>query len=247
MKKFLFYLAICLLPNSGFSQINWVYNMASAQVLSLDQNKLIVLDFTASWCKPCKTMDEKLWSSEEMKELSKNFIFFKVDIDENRELALKYSINSIPNVIISNIAGDNLWSMVGYGGSNKAYLDVFKQAPADISSLNQKLLPFLDNKETVEDIFELGKSYQDIVKDQIKGELKMSFLNKSNSCFKKVQKKKTTQSKEAELRIILNLVYRGKPDKALEKLEEFPEDYFTYELMELRKSIKELCLSKTEE
>lgn len=244
MKRILFYFTICLLPVSGFSQINWVYDMTTAQALSLNQNKLIVLDFTATWCKPCKTMDERLWSSEEMKEIAGQYIFFKVDIDNNTAMASRFSIKSIPHVIVTNIAGDDLWSITGYSRSNKVYIDAFKQVPSDISLLNQKLLPFLKNKTTLEETFELGKAYQDLAKDQIKGQLKMSFLSLSNDCFKKLIKKKAIQAKEAELRLLLNLVYRGKTDKALGKIEKFPNDYFTEELMALKDSIRDLCQNK---
>lgn len=72
----------------------------------------------------------------------------------------------------------------------------------------------------------------------------MSFLSLSNDCFKKLIKKKAIQAKEAELRLLLNLVYWGKTDKALGKIEKFPNDYFTEELMALKDSIRDLCQNK---
>lgn len=63
---------------------NWKYN-----------GKLpCVVDFYADWCRPCKMMDpimEKL-----AKEYEGKVIFYKVNIDENKELATAYAINSIP-------------------------------------------------------------------------------------------------------------------------------------------------------
>jgi len=246
MKRTLFYIAISLLPLSVFSQINWVKDMTIAQALSIEKQKLIVLDFTASWCQPCKRMETELWSSPEMKELSDNFIFLKIDIDIEPIIASNYGIKSIPYVIITNIVGDELWRMIGYRGSIDDYIDVFKQVPTDVAQLNTNLLPSLRNEETTEDLFELGKTYQNLGRDQNNKTLKISFLDLSNKYFKKVKKKDTEQSQEAELRILLNLVYFGKPEKALTKIKKYPENYFTDELTELKNFTTELCLTNSQ-
>ncbi len=53
-----------------------------------------IVDFYADWCRPCKMMEptmEKL-----AKEYAGKIIIYKVNIDENKELASVYAINSIP-------------------------------------------------------------------------------------------------------------------------------------------------------
>ena len=240
MKHFLILVLIFLLPISIFSQIKWAHDLSSAQALSLEKGKLIVLDFTASWCKPCRTMEKKLWSNSEMNKLADNFIFVKIDIDSNQDLAMKYGVNSIPYVMVTNILGNNLWEEIGYSGNNNIYLKIFSQNP-DVSQLNIKLVPFFKNDNTIADEFELGKSYQNLAKVQSKNGLKYSFLRLSNQCFKKVIKNKNGQSKEAELRTVLNLVYKGKSKKALSKLNKFSESYFSGDLAKLMLDTKTLC------
>lgn len=53
-----------------------------------------VVQFTASWCGPCRMLAPRLESLAE----SEGFTYYKVDIDENSELAREFRIMSIPTV-----------------------------------------------------------------------------------------------------------------------------------------------------
>jgi thiol-disulfide isomerase/thioredoxin len=234
-------LLIALLPTSLYSQINWVYDYEQAQKMSITKGKLIVVDFYASWCAPCKTMDKELWSKPEMKRISDSLIFLKIDLDKNRYLATKFNIRAIPHVVVINITEDILWERNGYMGNSSFYIESFGNMPGNVTQLNQRLLPFFNAKETIQDNFELGKAYQTLGKTQTSISLKNTFLNLSDKNFKKVEKKNTEQSKEAELRILLNMVYDNKAEKVLSKFEKFPADYFSQDLTDLTNYVKALC------
>lgn len=246
MKRVRLIFLVFFIPFNLFSQINWVKEMSVAQALSVSTGKLIVIDFYATWCGPCKIMDSDLWSSAEMKEISDRFIFLRIDVDYETIIASEYHISTIPHVIITNITGDILWQKNGYNRNNKSYLEIFKNAPGDISQLNDKLLPFFLSETTAQDQFELGKAYQILGKNQSDAGLRTSFLSLSNKCFNKIKKEQTNQSKEAELRTILNLVYNDKPEKALSKLEKLAKDYFGEEMRELADFTEALCYKQTD-
>ena len=56
------------------------------------------IDFFAEWCMPCLMMSPVL---DDMSERFKGKIkFAKVNVDDNREIAQKFKIFSIPNMII---------------------------------------------------------------------------------------------------------------------------------------------------
>jgi len=62
----------------------------------INSDKLVVVDFYADWCMPCRFLSpllEKL--SKEYKEVE----FYKINVDENQELAFEYGISSIPTVL----------------------------------------------------------------------------------------------------------------------------------------------------
>ena len=76
----------------------------------LDQTKLVLVDFWAEWCGPCKQIAPTL---EELAEkYSENLSICKVDVDANRELALQYNVRSIPSLMIFK-NGEMVDSLIG--------------------------------------------------------------------------------------------------------------------------------------
>ena len=76
----------------------------------LEQTKLVLVDFWAEWCGPCKQIAPTL---EELAEkYSENLSVCKVDVDSNRELALQYNVRSIPSLIIFK-NGEMVDSLIG--------------------------------------------------------------------------------------------------------------------------------------
>ncbi len=63
----------------------------------IESNKIVVVDFFANWCGPCKML------SPVIEDLSNEMIdvtFLKVDVDNFNEIASEFQIMSIPAIII---------------------------------------------------------------------------------------------------------------------------------------------------
>jgi thioredoxin 1 len=63
----------------------------------LSSNKVVVADFWATWCGPCKAMGPSI--DELATEYEGKAIIGKVDVEENNDLAEKYAIRSVPTII----------------------------------------------------------------------------------------------------------------------------------------------------
>lgn len=57
-----------------------------------------VIDFSATWCGPCKMIAPVLEKVSE--EMDGKVAFYNVDVDENPELAQEYGIMSIPALVV---------------------------------------------------------------------------------------------------------------------------------------------------
>ncbi len=58
----------------------------------------VVVDFWAEWCGPCKMIAPIL--EELAEENSETFKVGKVNVDDNRQTAMKYSVRSIPTLLV---------------------------------------------------------------------------------------------------------------------------------------------------
>lgn len=61
-------------------------------------NGTVLVDFFAEWCGPCKMLTPTL--EKLSKEYEGRVKIVKVDVDDNMELARKFNIESIPNLIL---------------------------------------------------------------------------------------------------------------------------------------------------
>ena len=89
----------------------------------LKASKSSVIDVYADWCGPCKHMAPVF--EEVSQELKDSYSFFKINIDEERNLAIQYGVSSIPTILFFK-AGNLVGREVGFMGK-----DVMKEKIAE--------------------------------------------------------------------------------------------------------------------
>jgi thioredoxin 1 len=76
----------------------------------LNGEKAILVDFTASWCGPCKMMAPIL--QQVKNDLGDRITIVKVDIDRNPEAANEFGIQGVPTLLLFR-KGNLLWRQSG--------------------------------------------------------------------------------------------------------------------------------------
>ncbi|MBL7922687.1 MAG: thioredoxin fold domain-containing protein [Bacteroidia bacterium] len=85
--------------------------------------KPILVDFYATWCEPCKYLDEILDELE--KRLGEKALIYKLDVDEQGVLARTYHIMSVPTLMLFK-DGALLWRMAGFKLAHELEEEVLK-------------------------------------------------------------------------------------------------------------------------
>ena len=72
-------------------------NRESFEKIIAQDGKTVLVDFWATWCGPCRMIAPVL---EEVAKERPDVTVCKVDVDEERELALEYGVSSIPTLLV---------------------------------------------------------------------------------------------------------------------------------------------------
>jgi thioredoxin 1 len=132
-----------------------ITTLKELQEIASTQN-LIVIDFYAEWCGPCKKLKPFFVELAEKTEYKEKICFLKVDADEGDELCSKYSITGLPTVLFINKQLKVVNTIIGYQPEAiQKELDLYTNA----TILNEPI-PVV-NRTNIHDIFNI----QDIKKN----------------------------------------------------------------------------------
>ncbi len=220
-----------LISSFGLSaQPDWQYDLKQAQFAALNQGKLLLVDFTAEWCGPCKAMDRSVWNDQRIDSLSEKYISVKIDISNNPGTAQEFGVNAIPRVLILDASKSALGDHMGYQGVGQLS-SMISPFPANVSIINQSLVGVMTNPKDQLSHYNTAMAYQRylVVLD---GMAKASFFNQSSLHFDKARKlaKKRNDDileEKAILGNFISLADIGKPEKAIDDLHKYDEEDFS--------------------
>lgn len=76
----------------------------------ISANQLVLVDFFATWCQPCKMMHPVL--EQVKKVLGGRIRIIKVDVDRHNSVAANYRVQSVPTLMLFK-QGEVLWRSSG--------------------------------------------------------------------------------------------------------------------------------------
>lgn len=218
-KTILILLSLCFSVSLN-AQLLWFSNFDKAKEVANELNKLVVIDFGAAWCAPCRNMDHMVWESPEMEEVAGNFVALKINVDYDHVTPGLYSVTGIPKVVIATASGFPVWMSTGFT-SAEPLLSVIRSIPVDVGELNRTSLAFEKDKKGLKVNLDLAIALQNTGREVNNDNLRRKFLERSDYLLAKIKKLSSDAdiNREVELYSVLNILYNGKPEKALNKME----------------------------
>ena len=99
---------------------------------SVDSGEMMIIDFYADWCIPCKELDAMTFSDQRVIDESKKYTCYKVDMtktlsEENEKIREKFNILGMPTIIIIDSNGNETERLTGFVDADK-FLEILGKA-----------------------------------------------------------------------------------------------------------------------
>jgi len=216
-------LIIALLFGSNLVKAdNWIYSLEDAKKMAIATNKLILVDFWASWCEPCKKMDSESWSKDEIKEVMDNYVSVQIDIDKYTEIVNKYNVRGIPYVFIMDPNGKVIYQRMSFMSKGQVKKLLNKYA-LNTAFLQKDYLIYNKNINSNSG-FRLAQSYQNYsiyLNENVRNDflmLSLTYLKEVKKLLKRENRNNISMNQKIELIEIQEKLIRGDYSKCIKEL-----------------------------
>ena len=112
--------------------VTWL-SFDDGQAAARRDHKRLLVDFMAEWCGWCKKMDQEVYSLPAVAALGRDFVFVRIDVDKQPEVARRYQVTAYPTVIVMDGEARALKTIVGYEPAPEFLKDI-QAAPQNTPS-----------------------------------------------------------------------------------------------------------------
>ena len=136
MKKLIFILMLALAAGAAQAQVKFetkstdaVREMVDGSSMTLGdlKGKVVLLNFWATWCPPCRTMEREVFSRKDVGDfMEQHFVAAKYDVDKTtgKELLKRYGSGAIPLYLVFDTQGELLGRIQGAAKPDKFMADL---------------------------------------------------------------------------------------------------------------------------
>jgi thiol:disulfide interchange protein len=78
------------------------------------ENRPIMIDVYADWCRWCKTLDDETYVHKDVIAKAEEFVLLKLDADVHRSIMSQYRIGGLPTILFIDADGREIHRIIGY-------------------------------------------------------------------------------------------------------------------------------------
>lgn len=197
--------------------------------LAAAKGTFVIIDFYATWCGPCKIMDERVWSQDTVQSLQSHFVNRRIDATNTNTALAKYGVKSIPALIIQDANGKEYFRRVGYMAPEDV-IDLLNQFPPSMEGPYAADFVAKEQPDAFNSHFLRARHYQEAAR-AASGSIASRLANVSNDGLDDARKalaKNTSNPASLLERLDLmeaeNLLLSGRAKKALKALAALGDD-----------------------
>jgi thiol-disulfide isomerase/thioredoxin len=98
----------------------WGKELTPALAEAKSKNRKVLIDFEATWCGPCHTMDQWIWNDAEVAQaINAGYVGIKVDADLQKALVKRLKIEAYPTMMVMGADGAVLQRVTDYQSSKQ--------------------------------------------------------------------------------------------------------------------------------
>jgi thioredoxin-like negative regulator of GroEL len=116
-------------PDYKAPKVPWITDQDWSEIMATarEHDKPVLIDFTATWCGPCRLLDAMVFNEGEVIDELAEVVTFKVDIDKPEYAALKenFEIVKVPTLVWCDQRGKEVDRFTGYK-SSKEFLAIVR-------------------------------------------------------------------------------------------------------------------------
>lgn len=140
----------------GRAGIRWETRLDRAASLSRETNKPVLVEFWATWCTVCRSMDADVYSDEAVAEAMARVLPVRVDVDRETAIARKYEVAETPTLVLLDAYGNELFRFRG-GLPKERLLALLRELPPDIGRINRLSASLAETRTDVATIDALAR------------------------------------------------------------------------------------------
>ena len=138
------------------AESTWQSDWKTAFQSAREKHRLVFVDYFATWCKPCREMDERVFPLPAVQERLADFVLLRIDVDKNN-IANVQHVSGFPTYVFYDPGERERFRIVG-----ELSPEIFNRAVDDIRSVSQKFLnasALFDQKKDVDAELLTGNTY----------------------------------------------------------------------------------------